>query len=828
MPSLNGMHTSMAKPTITATKRNSIYIRAGIDRAVKRRASRACTACRARKVRCDVTKNDDKCTNCRLDNVECIVVASRRGRTDRHARVSRSFSPDDPGPGQGPGPDPGLRKNSTPKIVNTTPLSIASILSPSVSGHLPISVTFDVDKDDARKETEPTPGSGDGNVSFEDTDGAAGDLRQLPAEVHELQNASHPMQQILPTFMKLPKRLSDEDLDFLGRKNAFVVPAPDLRKEIFEGYLYAVHPFMPMLDIATFSHAVLDERASRCISLLLFQAVMFAGIHALKPDSVRRLGFNSVKQAREVFFNRVRLLYEFEIEPDNAAILQALILMSNWYGKWDERKHTWHWTGEAYDLARNMGLHREPTDRFPSEHAKRSRRRLWWSLYTRDRLISLGTRRPMRIRDDEVGVSLLTLEDFDLEELKSVYRSHSIRQGTGETVSLARMCVQVVELCVIVGHVVSSQYTVLSTLPDLPSTMMVIPRSDPDNTEDLERCDLELSEWYEDLDRNVRGATSAPSFTDPDSCCAVHWQVIYLIYLTVVNVLHRAQALRSPSQSPDVQKTQSASKVKVKDTARSLTKSLQTMLRHDQVRFLGPFGVTSLVAASLSHMLDVSADDEDMRDASAFRLSQTLQVLQSLREGWASADAAVSFIATVTRRAGLLVPVSGATGDDPAAKELTTKQQRSTRRGAIRSLPRFSSSHNGMRDTINDESREMLPPGQASSYPPLDEAGQIQSQNLGMSSTLLDGNMPSPSPSGALSGSTRAPVYGSNNIMSNNPTLLSDQYGNQGAETYLEGAPAAALQVPFWDWNTDTDGGMDLDSMAFNYDFYSNTTFQMI
>ena len=47
-------------------------------RPVKRRASKACQCCRSRKVRCNVTEHGAPCTNCRLDEVECIVSESRR------------------------------------------------------------------------------------------------------------------------------------------------------------------------------------------------------------------------------------------------------------------------------------------------------------------------------------------------------------------------------------------------------------------------------------------------------------------------------------------------------------------------------------------------------------------------------------------------------------------------------------------------------------------------------------------------------------------------------------------------------------------------------
>lgn len=46
----------------------------------KRRAPRACLSCRNRKVRCDVMRGLDPCTNCRLDGVPCILANSVRGR----------------------------------------------------------------------------------------------------------------------------------------------------------------------------------------------------------------------------------------------------------------------------------------------------------------------------------------------------------------------------------------------------------------------------------------------------------------------------------------------------------------------------------------------------------------------------------------------------------------------------------------------------------------------------------------------------------------------------------------------------------------------------
>ncbi len=52
----------------------------GTGRIVKRRASRACLSCRAKKIKCSVVKSGIPCHNCRLDENECVVSERRRKR----------------------------------------------------------------------------------------------------------------------------------------------------------------------------------------------------------------------------------------------------------------------------------------------------------------------------------------------------------------------------------------------------------------------------------------------------------------------------------------------------------------------------------------------------------------------------------------------------------------------------------------------------------------------------------------------------------------------------------------------------------------------------
>lgn len=664
--------TTNNEPTSQGRKRKN-SINADTGRPTKHRSSQACNACRGRKIRCDVLTNGSRCTNCRLDDTECIVLPSRRGR---RKRASSRESADDihvANPAAVPSseqpqymrpPAPPARSTSERQIrppVTTTNTATQNA-EPTVDGEIPVCVTFD---EDFESVDHPTDSTRDGGLPTpEDWTTTSVQPSTRPVNTRSISEITAS----LPSFITpLPSQTPVEDLTFLAQKGVFAIPDLEMRTEIMRSYVFSINPFMPILDLPAFCAAVLDEQEGSHVSLLLFQAVMFAGLASLDLDVIRRLGFESTKQAREVYFSRVKLLYEFDLGTDDTAVMQALLLMSSWYGKGYQRKDTWHWTGLAYNVALTMGLHREPTSNCGSKETQHFRRRLWWSLFIRDRLLALGTRRLMRIREDSFDVKMLELDDFDIQS----FGDSDLSTGLQDMADTARICIEVAKLGLCIGHVLSSQYTTIQTPNDVPHTMMVVPkRGGEDTTNEAKKCDREINEWFQNMSSKLRVPAPGASMKGSLSCYEVHWSVLNMVYFTLINVLHRTQATSSsatPSSASLAQPLggQKTSRSKVKDAAGNITKLAYTMLRRGQVQFLGLSGVTALLAAALSHMLDIRSADEDVRDANTFRFHQTMQVLQALRSIYVSADAAVSFLASAIRRAGISVPAPEFSMDHP-------------------------------------------------------------------------------------------------------------------------------------------------------------------
>jgi hypothetical protein len=86
----------------------------------------------------------------------------------------------------------------------------------------------------------------------------------------------------------------------------------------------------------------------------------------------------------------MQLLNDFGYDTGQISIIQTLTLMSYWVENSDSQKDIWHWIGVAIGTASKMGLQKDPSELDLSFTEKSLRKRVWWSLFMRDRLTSLA------------------------------------------------------------------------------------------------------------------------------------------------------------------------------------------------------------------------------------------------------------------------------------------------------------------------------------------------------------------------------------------------------------------------------------------------------
>lgn len=113
-------------------------------------------------------------------------------------------------------------------------------------------------------------------------------------------------------FKAFPTHWSPLDLEYLHRKGALTIPSTRLRLEIIRCYLEYFHPYMPLLDVEELLQIVdpsISHPNRRKYSFLLFQCIMFAGIAFVNEELVQEVEGMSVKAARRMFYQKIRVSY---------------------------------------------------------------------------------------------------------------------------------------------------------------------------------------------------------------------------------------------------------------------------------------------------------------------------------------------------------------------------------------------------------------------------------------------------------------------------------------------------------------------------------------
>ncbi|KAJ6140077.1 hypothetical protein N7471_006563 [Penicillium samsonianum] len=631
----------------------------GHNRPVKRRASKACCCCRARKVRCDVVENGSPCTNCRLDQVECVVTESKRRKKSRVEIENHSESP------EASEENPFHRLSDLSGLADLVPTSPSQTSVDLDQGqHMPHLLYQNqaqrIGSDDHyRRRMAPNP-----------TVPASMPLANMTSQIQQLLDPNfgntRSTSGFLPDYIRgLPARLQKEDIDYLAVKGALTIPDVALRNELLKSYIHYVHTYMPLLDLEEFLENIVQNDGIHRISLLLFQAVMFAGVAFIDMKHLQAAGYQTRKVARKVFFQRARLLYDFDYEVDRISLVQSLLLMTYWYETPDDQKDTWHWMGVSLSLAHTIGLHRDPGNSRMDVRRQRMWKRIWWSTYTRDRLIALGMRRPMRVKDDDCDVPMLSLDDFEFHpfspEIVAMVGNSEILQNVSHQRDLALMFIEKAKLCLCVSHVLSAQYSVLSHKfgGTMETTMMLVPKKSTAETFEVRSCDQELEDWLANLPVETQYAASTGSkLSEADEVLHSHRALLKMVYLTTSSALHRPQVLPAiPYPSTDAE-LQDMSRNKVRFAAVEITAIAQDLHCLDLTRYYPTTGVTVLLPAVIIHLLDIKSTDPSIRMTSLQRFYQCMRILQRLREIYASADFATSFLEAAIRKAGIQLTVS--------------------------------------------------------------------------------------------------------------------------------------------------------------------------
>ncbi|KLU85986.1 cutinase transcription factor 1 alpha [Magnaporthiopsis poae ATCC 64411] len=576
----------------------------------RQRASRACETCHARKVRCDAASLGVPCTNCVAFQIECRIPSPKRKKAQPAATQSQTQSRDSDSERERDAGDESPPGTSGPTAPNFT--------RPAAVFHTNEGTPNTVLSDVQNKEIETTqnnyldmlmrprftraPIKEAGRVAF------LGESSNLMLLVHDRQGSdSDVVHYPLPDNVKGSRarltELDNVEIDILHQRGAFLLPPRSLCDELIDSYFKWVHPIVPVINRTQFMRQYNDQKNPP--SLLLLQAVLLAGSRVCTNPKLMDAN-GSAAPAALTFYKRAKALYDANYEDDRVTLVQALLLMGwYWEGPEDVTKNVFYWTRVATVVAQGSGMHRSVEGSQLSRADKKLWKRIWWTLFTRDRSVAVALGRPVHINLDDSDVEMLTEDDFveDEPNRPSEYRPDERH---------VQFFLQYVKLCEIMGLVLSQQYSVAS-------------KGRQKNPIDLTHSDMALADWLQNCPKSVYWEMPRHHF----------WSaLLHSNYYTTLCLLHRAHMPPSGYRNKFPEDSAYPSRNIAFQAAAMITSIIENLSAHDELRYCPAFIVYSLFSALIMHVYQMKSPVPTIQQVTQDRIRTCMGALKDVSRVW--------------------------------------------------------------------------------------------------------------------------------------------------------------------------------------------------
>ena len=338
--------------------------------------------------------------------------------------------------------------------------------------------------------------------------------------------------------------------------------------------------------------------------------------------------------------------------------MQTVLLMTYWSDTENSpHRDIWDWIGVCNTQAHSIGLNNDPSTADIDPRSRRLRTRLWWCLYSRDRLIAMGMRRPLQVNEGTSNVPMLKLEDFDFEPFSpaavALFHCRQLEDVSHQK-RLATMFIEKVKLCQCIGRVLFAQYA--------PSqhqfgstdrtTVTLIPRQASES--EFTRCSQKLDSWLGALPKDAQFIpASKTNFRDGEDVLLLHGAMLRMLYHATSSALHRPWAAHSKDQSKSRVEWRNVARKKMQEAASGITHIVQGLNQLNLTRFLPQSGVTVILPAAVAHLSNSMSDNPAIRESSIYNFQRCIHVLHCLKDMYPAANVEFANLeAAIKRQSG--------------------------------------------------------------------------------------------------------------------------------------------------------------------------------
>jgi hypothetical protein len=286
-----------------------------------------------------------------------------------------------------------------------------------------------------------------------------------------------------------------------------------------------------------------------------------------------------------------------------------------------------HWIGIAISMATSIGLLQDPKGTRNFNHSPKLWKRVAWTCYTTDCLISLRLRCRPNISSVGFNHQILTEDDFELYTVPSDNQipspSCTIAYDLNAQRELAHMYIANTRLCLCISVVLDFRGKDNHTYASAGSTISGN-RDTLDKATRVSIAEYKLADWADSLPPSCHAPSLETNGVD-DPIIAVQRSLLHLQFYTTIAILHQLQPFPS-------------SKFCVQHAASQITMIASELYKEGLHTRLSIVGVTAILVALIIHMSQLKASPLPEREQAIKNFQSCLEVMRSLRDVYWEAE----------------------------------------------------------------------------------------------------------------------------------------------------------------------------------------------
>ncbi|KAI7868573.1 fungal-specific transcription factor domain-containing protein [Spinellus fusiger] len=389
------------------------------------------------------------------------------------------------------------------------------------------------------------------------------------------------------------------------KADPFEIPPVDLSRHLLDLYFAHFYPLLPLLHKKSFLQS-LEKSDDQKPPLLLMNSI-YAVASRISPDLRVRTDPSLQDTAGDMFFERARLLLEFEWDNFKVSTIQSLLLLSSHQNGALKNIRGWVYSGLAFRMAQNLGLNRNCSDWGLSASEKEERKRLFYCCFVLDRLTcGMHGRSPM-----------LDERDYD-----TPYPTEPDPDETDRSPHIIENFHQLIKLCEVLGAVLRDLYTVkgrhqLSTMSSPDSVISVL--------------DKRLNAWVDQL-------PSACQYRPPNSCLnekapapALELCQLHMLFYTTLILLHRP-FIPGPTQSASASTFPSASICSF--AANKILDIVESLMAEGRLKNINNYSLYFMFTAGIIFINDASSNDSVFSFEAKISINKIIHAMDVIEATW--------------------------------------------------------------------------------------------------------------------------------------------------------------------------------------------------